>query len=490
MIPTVIETVERLGGAIRLLVVGDVILDEYVWGEVARISPEAPVGVLSVKSREVRLGGAACVAAIARGWGVSVDLAGVVGNDPAGRTLTRICLEEGIGDCLVCDDGRPTTQKQRLLGMAAGKHAHQMLRVDHESVAAVGETLAEKLLAKIDPASIDRYDAILFSDYAKGVCTSTIAEQLVAHARKQGIPIVVDPPREGSIKRYIGADVLKPNRQEATSLSGQAITSIEDAFEAASSIAEEHQLGAVAVTLDSDGIALVDGENHAHFPAIERQVYDITGAGDTVLASIGLALSTGTPLGPAMQFANAAAACQISHWGVAQFPLDEVGLARPYTSRTSERASKVATLQEAAQAAAISRERGGTVVLTNGCFDLLHVGHVRCLEEAREQGDLLIVAVNDDASIRRLKGDSRPVVDESARVAMLSALACVDHVILFDDDTPHRIIDSIRPDVLVKGGTTPEVVGRGTVESYGGRIHKTTEVDGVSTSIIVKQLSN
>jgi len=520
------ENFEQMPGT-RILVLGDVILDRYTWGDAGRVSPEAPVLVLRAEEQEVRLGGAASVACLLRHLGANVTLAGVVGDDTAGRTVKRLLEEIGIDtNLVVLDTDRCTTTKERFVGRAAGRHPHQILRVDHESTLPIGGPVEQRLLAGVLPR-IDRQQAVLVSDYDKGACTAGVLSDVIARANQAGVPTVVDPARVPNYDRYSGATVLTPNRVEAAGATGICICCPTDAVDAGVELRKRLKLESALVTLDRDGIAVV-GDAVQTIPTRPRQVYDITGAGDMVLAMTGLCRAVDMPLGDTVVLANAAAGLEVERFGVAPIDRDEVlaelqsvnrraqesgsdaargtecpdggdsGLHRAATingpkshvGRTESplrQSEKCVTIERMAMLAEAHRGQGRSVVLTNGCFDLLHVGHVTYLQQAASFGDVLVVAINSDASVRALKGPDRPVIDESARTAMLAALECVDHVLTFHESTPRGLIRRIRPDVLVKGGNyrAEEVVGRELVESYGGQVSVTGQVHGASTTNIL-----
>ena len=505
----VLSLLSQLGHP-RLLIVGDAMLDRYTWGDAERVSPEAPVLVLRADECEVRLGGAASVAVLLRGLEASVTLAGVIGDDASGRTVRRLLAEAGIDATrLVVDPARPTTTKERFLGRAANRHAHQILRVDTESRTPLDEELAKRMTreigALIPEFATTPHAAVLISDYAKGVCTPELVASVIAAGRAAGMPVLVDPARGADYAIYRGATLLKPNRLEAEMALGHAIASPAEALLAATTLRECYDCEAVVITLDRDGLVLATAAGAEHFPITPRAVYDITGAGDMVLAMLGLGLAAGLPLPIATQLAYVAAGLEVQQPGVT--PISRGDVLRELERLSSAerdaiphfgadaghrnheaRRSKLITLDEAECLAAEYRHAGRTVVFTNGCFDLLHVGHVRCLEEARHEGEILFVAINSDASVRRLKGPERPVIPQDDRAQLLAALSCVDHVLIFDDATPHRLLHAIRPDVLVKGGTTTDIVGREVVEAYGGRVALTGQMPGLSTTRLVQQL--
>ena len=473
----------------RILVVGDLILDRYTWGNADRVSPEAPVLVLDAQSQEVRLGGAASVAGLARCLGARISVAGVVGDDSQGKTLCRLLDEADINHRLVtCDSKRPTTCKERFMGRAAGRHPHQILRVDHEIRAPLDDDL-ERKLAEAIVARLGDYQAILISDYNKGVCTPTLLKAVITAARERDLPVIVDPAKIEDYSRYLDATLLTPNRGEAELATGRKIDTPADALMAGRRLCELCRAEAILITLDSQGMALV-GKNEPGqlIPTQARSVYDITGAGDMVLAAVGLGLAAGTPLADSVRLANVAAGLEVQRLGVAAVSRAEIQ--DELAGAGTRSANKLVTLDQMTDLARAYRRDGKRLVFTNGCFDLLHVGHARYLQEAARLGDVLVVAVNGDQSVRRQKGSHRPVINQQDRAALLSALGCVDHVLIFDAHTPHELLRRIRPDVLVKGGTytTGQVVGREIVESQGGRVCVTGQTDGVSTSKILASI--
>ena len=493
-------------GQPNVLVVGDLILDRYTWGDAQ--STREPRGIRPGPSASTAKKSASAGRqrghAVAQNGGADVSLAGVIGDDPEGGTLIRLLEEEGIEthEFLSVDPTRPTTTKERFVGRAANRHPHQILRVDHETRQSIGPETEQWILQRLVPR-LDEFQAVLVSDYAKGVCTPGLLQALILAATERRIPVIVDPARLADCSRYRGATLLKPNRLEAELATGLAIGTPEDALAAGQKLHREYRLGSVLVTLDHDGMVLVTSEDGGeHFPTVPRTVYDITGAGDMALATLGLCLALRVSLPESVMLANVAAGLEVERFGVAPVSRQEIAnvLARREkvsaiaAGRDSEPSvpgsSKVITLSELLPRVHSFRAAGKSVVFTNGCFDLLHVGHVRCLQEAAALGDLLIVAINSDPSVRRLKSEGRPVIKENDRAAMVSALHCVDHVLIFDDPTPHRLLEAIRPDVLAKGGTTGEIVGHEVVEAYGGCVCRVSESSGVSTTAIVSRINS
>lgn len=484
-----IDDVEQLGTP-RILVIGDLILDRYVWGDAERISQEAPVILLREDKQETRLGGAANVANMLRGLDAEVTLAGVVGNDPDGRMVAQELARVGV-DCaaLVFDDDRPTTCKVRFMGRAQHRHPHQMLRVDREARHPISGNIAQQLLEAMLPR-LHEFQAVLISDYAKGVCTREVIEPLIAAARAAGLPVVVDPAAGGDYNLYRGATGVTPNRSETFKATGIEVRSIDAACQAGNLLVEKFALEMAFVTLDRDGIVLARrNAEPIHLPTRIREVYDVTGAGDMVLAMFGLGMAAGIEPTRLCRLANVAGGLEVEQVGVVRISRKEILTDLLHGSRRSQ--GKVCSVDELTRHVSARRKAGQKVVLTNGCFDLLHVGHVSYLKEAAREGDCLIVAINSDDSVRRLnKAPDRPIFDETYRAEMLAGLESVDYVVVFGEETPHAILRALQPDVLVKGGTysDEEIVGREVVMEYGGRVKAMGVTPGVSTTEIVRRL--
>jgi D-beta-D-heptose 7-phosphate kinase/D-beta-D-heptose 1-phosphate adenosyltransferase len=484
-----LQALDALGSP-HVLVLGDLMLDRYVWGNAERISQEAPVIVLRADHRETRLGGAANVCAMLRGLEAEVSCAGVVGADEAGTIVSRMLEADGIHRELVTvDPGRSTTTKERFIGRAAARHPNQILRVDSETREPLDRRLEDELVRGLQ-ASVARYGAVLISDYGKGVCTNRVVRATIEACRIAGVPVLVDPMRTDNFGAYRGATVLKPNRVEAESATGCRIQRPEDALRVGARLCEQLELSTAIITLDRDGMALVPRRGTPGLYATRpRSVYDITGAGDVVLALLGIGWASGLAPESAVQLGNVAGALEVERTGVSKVTRDEIRAELLAQARPG--LQKLLTVEQLAPFGRRQRSLGRKIVFTNGCFDLLHVGHVTYLAEAAALGDVLVVGVNSDASVRQLKGPARPVIGQSDRAAMLAALSCVDAVVVFDDSTPHRLLEALQPDVLVKGGTyaPSEVVGREVVEAYGGVVRVAGLVEGISTTRIVESLT-
>jgi D-beta-D-heptose 7-phosphate kinase/D-beta-D-heptose 1-phosphate adenosyltransferase len=477
--------VQRLGNPI-VLVVGDIILDRYIFGAAERISQEAPVPILRADKREDRLGGAASVASMLAALGAEVLLAGVTGDDHEVASVQRLLRRFDIGtDLIIADPDRPTTLKERYIGKASDRHPQQILRVDYEVRSPLSEELENGLLSTID-ARLAECDIVLVSDYDKGVCTRRVLRHVIDRARGLGKRVLVDPIRGSDYSRYHGASCLTPNRIEAALGSGLPINNPADALAVGEHLRRQLDAEAMVVTLDREGMALshADGRSQV-FPTRSRQVYDITGAGDMVLSVLGLALAAGADYDQAIALGNVAGGLEVERLGVATLTRDD--LLRDLAVRPVPRRDKLQPLADLLIDLEQRRQRSEQIVFTNGCFDVLHAGHVRYLRQARDLGHCLVVGLNSDASVRRLKGAGRPLNAAELRAEVLAALGCVDYVVTFDEDTPHGLIELVRPHVLVKGADyKPEqVVGRDFVEAYGGTVVLIPLVPGQSTTRLV-----
>ena len=486
-----VELVQQLGEP-KILVLGDVILDRYVWGDAERISQEAPVILLRENRQEVRLGGAANVANMLRGLEARATIASVTGSDADAGTL-RDVLEAADVDCslLIEDASRPTTVKLRYIGLAQHRHPHQILRVDREVRTAVSDAVSQRLWEAIEPR-LGEFGCVLISDYAKGVCTPELMQRLISAAKQRGIPVIVDPASTGDCSACRGATAITPNRLETGRAAGCEIRTEADAFAAGRMLVRKHDLDSIFVTLDSDGMAVVrkDG-SAARLPTRKRQVYDITGAGDMVLATIGVGAAAGIDSENLARLANIAGGLEVEKIGCVPVTRNEM-LADLLAHHRGGEGDKIAgDLDELARHVEARRRIGQKIVFTNGCFDLLHPGHVACLQQASREGDCLVVAVNSDESVRGLnKGPDRPIVPENQRVAMLAALEVVDYAIVFAEATPRSLLERLRPDVLCKGGTYSrhEIVGWEIVESYGGVVKPLGVLPGLSTTNLVQSI--
>ncbi|MBZ9938202.1 D-glycero-beta-D-manno-heptose-7-phosphate kinase [Mesorhizobium sp. BR1-1-16] len=466
----------------RIAVIGDVMVDRYITGSVNRISPEAPVPVLLHGAERVVAGGAANVAANAAALGASVALVGLVGHDAAAESLRGVLADHAAIDLsgLVIDADRPTVTKTRVM---SGRQ--QIVRIDAEVSAPPGDHVTDALIAR-GKVAIRGAAVVVLSDYAKGALSDAVIAALVAEANAHGVPVIVDPKRR-TFEIYRGAALVTPNRKELFEATGLADDTDLEAAIAAEAAANQFG-GDVLVTRAEKGMTLWRRDGAVkHVPAHAREVFDVSGAGDTVLAALAVSLAEGSTIDTAMEIANAAAAIAVSKLGTAVVTRTELDAALHRAAADAVHAGALVGRDAAADIAAGWRARGETVVFTNGVFDLVHPGHIGLIEAAAREGDRLIVGLNSDASVKRLKGDSRPLQDEEARARVIGALRDVDLVVLFPEDTPLQLIEAVRPDVLVKGADykPSEVVGADFVIAAGGRLVLADILAGRSTSALV-----
>jgi D-beta-D-heptose 7-phosphate kinase/D-beta-D-heptose 1-phosphate adenosyltransferase len=480
------KTVESLFsriGSIRCLVIGDLMLDEYLWGKADRISPEAPVQVVDVVREELRLGGAGNVVNNLVALGAQVAVCSVIGEDANGRALLEDFTQRSVAvDAIFLDPARHTSRKTRVVASN-----QQIVRIDRESREPLSAGMESQVCAWIT-AHAASFNVILLSDYLKGVLTPQVIATVVAVAGHTAIPVLVDP-KGTDFSRYQGASILTPNRKEAEAAAGLTIRDNESLNQAAGLIMEKAGLKNLLVTRSEEGMSLFSRNAEAvHIPTVAREVYDVSGAGDTVLAALSIGIAAGLGMAEAARLANIAAGIAVGKLGTSTVSPTEIINAVALTHSDSD--SKIKHLDVLTAIITAEKARGKQIVFTNGCFDLLHAGHVKYLQKARSLGDLLIMGLNSDASVRRLKGEKRPLIGEDERAHILAALDCIDYVVIFDEDTPLKLITALEPHILAKGGdyTADGVVGKDVVESYGGRVELVTFVDGKSTTNIIERI--
>lgn len=472
--------VRRLGRT-SLLVVGDAMLDRYVYGTVERVSPEAPIPILNIEREVAVPGGAGNVVRNLTALGAAVAFISVVGDDQPGSDLTGLIGgQPGVEPWLLVQGGRATTLKTRFVS-----GGQQLLRTDREETGPIHPKLAERL-QKIARDAMAATSVVVLSDYRKGVLAGETPAWLIAAAHALGRRVVVDPKGE-DYAAYRGADVVTPNRRELALATGMPVDSEAALVAAATVLRERHEFGAVLVTRAEDGMTLVDADGAAHFPAEAAEVFDVSGAGDTVVATLAAGMAAGLDLRVAARIANIAAGIVVGKVGTAVArEADLLAALSPQASALR----KIVTREHAAEQVERWRRKGWRVGFTNGCFDLLHPGHVHLLEQARGACDRLVVGINSDASVRRLKGASRPVQPEAARAAVLASLAAVDLVVIYGEDTPEATLGAVRPDLLVKGADyrLDQVVGAELVRSWGGRVMLAELMPGFSTTATVQRI--
>ena len=466
----------------RILVVGDVMLDNYFVGEVRRISPEAPVPVFRKRSERSVLGGAANVAANLVAANQQTAMMSIVGRDGNGRTMMRLFEDLGIDAGLMADLQRSTTVKTRFLA----DNNQQLMRLDVEDTDPITKSECNRMLKNLQKA-IGGFDLILMSDYLKGLLTQDFCQGVIKMAKAENIPVVIDvkDPKYG---KYYGATLLKPNLNELRQLTGKNVQTDQEIVEASEELRRRTNCRYILTTLGARGMVLV-GDCEPYFvKSLAREVFDVSGAGDTTIAYLATCMANGMPIREAVDIANYAAGIQVGKVGTSSVYWQEV---RNLISNEDHGIShKILSAEEVTRFRKDNRDK--KIVFTNGCFDILHVGHKRYLQQAATLGDILVVGVNSDDSVRRLKGPDRPVNSEQDRAEMLSALGFVDNVVIFGEDTPYELIKQIQPDVLVKGGDykPEEVVGRDIVEARGGRLELITFVEGKSTTGIIEKIKD
>jgi D-beta-D-heptose 7-phosphate kinase/D-beta-D-heptose 1-phosphate adenosyltransferase len=478
-----IESLFSHTASLRCLVVGDLMLDEYLWGKAERISPEAPVQVVDVLREELRLGGAGNVVNNMTALGVQVAVCSVVGDDENGWALLKEFSARNVStEAVFRDPSRRTSRKTRVV--AANQ---QIVRIDRETKESLTAAF-EKLVCEWIAAHAGEFNAIVLSDYNKGVLTPSVITAAVAAGSAAGIKVLVDP-KGADFARYCGATLLTPNRKEAEIAAGIVIRDAETLAQAAAIIMDSVGLQHLLITRSEEGMSLFSRSSEAvHIPTVAREVFDVSGAGDTVLAALAVGIASGLTMAEAAMLANIAAGIAVGKLGTSIVTPQEIIDAVALTHRDSD--SKIKTLDVLTSAISAEKTRGRRVVFTNGCFDLLHAGHVKYLQKTRRLGDILVLGLNSDASVRRLKGEKRPLICEDERAHILAALDCIDYVVVFDEDTPLELITALKPDILAKGGDykIEGVVGRDFVESYGGRVELVSFVDGKSTSNIIERV--
>ena len=464
----------------RVLVIGDLMLDQYIWGDVRRISPSAPVPIVCQRRTTTMPGGAANVARNLAAAGARAEVIGILGRDGTGQDLKTILREMKVGTRgLVTDPARPTIVKTSIL--AKGQ---QLLRLDIEDATPPAEPIIQKIVDSVH-ALAPRAEAIILSDYAKGVLAPVVIEAAVLVAKERGIPLIVDP-KSADFHRYAGADYLTPNLKEASEAAGITLSGEEMIVGEGRKLLRRYRGKGLLITRSADGFSLITAHKHVRHPAKAREVFDETGCGDTFIAHFSLGLAAGWDAESAGVLANTAAGIVIGKVGSAVVSPEELAAALGGTASMG----KIRASEGLALLVEHLRDQGRRIVFTNGCFDLIHVGHIRHLHEARRLGDVLIVALNTDRSVRRIKGPPRPILPEHERAAVLAALDVVDYITFFDEDSPERLLAELRPDILVKGqqGEGREAVGAEIVRSYGGKVVELPLYSTSSTDALLRKI--
>lgn len=471
---------------VRVLVVGDVMFDRFIYGQVERISPEAPIPIFTTDHEERMLGGAGNVVRNLLSLGCHATFCAVVGDDAVANQLTQLVgKEQNLVPYLVTEQGRISTKKTRYVAAS-----QQLLRSDSETKAEIRDETARKILELVVP-EIATHHAVILSDYGKGVLTQAVCRAIIDEARAKNVPVFVDP-KQRDVARYAGATVLSPNAKELATIAHEEKLPDNAAItRAALAVIQAHQFQYILATRGEKGMTLVDGEGLVtHVDATAQQVFDVSGAGDTVIATLAATYAAGAPMPIATELANFAGGIVVGRLGTAVVHASDLTAAL-YAHRTQTLQQKILPREAALASVTNWRRERLTVGFTNGCFDIMHAGHIQSLTDAKARCDKLIVAINTDESVRALKGPSRPVNSEMDRAQVLAALGCVDAVVLFDEETPIALLELLKPDVLMKGADykKEQVVGWQLVESYGGRIELLPLKDGYSTTGIIKRLS-
>ena len=462
----------------NILVIGDLMIDHYLWGSCDRISPEAPVQVVNVKKESSVLGGAGNVINNLVTLGSVVDVISVIGNDSVANELKSLLEKIDVPTSnLVVENNRKTSKKSRLIASQ-----QQVLRYDMESIDDINENSHKQIIQTLEK-NIDKYSSIILSDYGKGVLTTNLTKEIINIANKNSIKVLVDPKGK-DYSKYKGSYTLTPNKKEAMEATNIDIKDENSLIEALKSLKTQCELEVSLITLSEQGIAIFDDELTIK-PTVAREVYDVTGAGDTVIASIAFALGNNLDIKDAIYFANLAAGVVVGKIGSATTTLDEI-YEYEYSLHKSNSTSHIKTFDEIKTLASKLHSQGKKIVFTNGCFDILHAGHVKYLEVAKSYGDVLILGLNADSSVKKLKGPTRPINTQDDRAYILASLESVDYVVIFEEETPYELIKLIKPHVLVKGGDYEgkEVVG----QDIADELKLVQFVDGKSTTNTIKRI--
>lgn len=487
MYKKLLKVVMNLGSP-KVLVVGDFMLDIYIFGDALRISPEAPVPVLKVRQTEYRCGGAASVAANVAALGAVPLCVGIIADDTNGKILIDKLTEHkaDITGLLTATD-RPTISKQRLIGMAQHRHPQQLIRIDEEQTEPLSDELYEAIFQAYKEL-LPKADIVCLQDYNKGLFNPSLCRQMIRLATQANKKILVDPALTADYSKYTGATLITPNRKETSTAVGFEIETTDMTARAAGQLRRNLNLEAVVITLDKDG-AYLETENQSQLiPTRPRSVYDVSGAGDVVLATLAAALAADCDYQTAVQLANIAGGIEVEKFGTATVTIEEI--INDLVSQNRGQIGKIHTVDSLLEELTWHRKQKQTIVFTNGCFDVIHRGHIEFLKFCKSQGDKVVLGLNSDSSVKTIKGPDRPINNQEDRAAVLAALVTVDYITLFDEPDPLSLIEQVKPDVLVKGQDWIEkgIIGREFVESYGGRVVLAPLVEGKSTTATIKEI--
>jgi len=487
MYEKLLNAVGKLGSP-KVLVVGDFMLDVYMYGDAERISPEAPVPVLKVMRTDYSCGGAGLVAANICALGGVPVCVGIIGKDANGEKLKELLKSKGadISGLMTVAD-RPTTTKQRLIGLAQHRHQQQLFRMDYENNEPLTEQQYERL-AEIIEGKLGQADSVCLQDYNKGVLAEAFCKRAIRLAKGAKKKVLIDPSPISDYSKYSGATLITPNRQETRLAVGFELKTIDDAARAAKQLVKKLKLESIVITLDKEGAYLRSADLSEHVTTRPRTVYDVTGAGDTVLATLALALAGGCDYRTAVQLSNIAGGIEVEKFGGATVTIDEVVTEIAYLNRGSE--GKVRSIDSLVAELNWRRKRNQKVVFTNGCFDVIHRGHIEFLKFCKQQGDVVVVGLNSDKSVKIIKGPERPIHNQLDRAAVLAAMETVDCITIFDEPDPLKIIEKVKPDILVKGQDWEKkgVIGADFVKSYGGTVVLAPLVEGKSSTLVIEKM--
>lgn len=489
MYDELMNIVQNLGSP-KVLLAGDFLLDIYVYGDALRISPEAPVPVLKVVRKENRPGGAASVAADLAALGAKPICMGIVGQDTNAGILKKLLGYSGadISGLFEVSD-RPTITKQRFVGLAQHIHPQQLLRVDEENDGKLSDELYKKLL-ELFSKSLSKTDIVCLQDYNKGLFEDNFCKAAIKLAKEAGKKVLIDPAPKADFAKYTGASAITPNRLEASIASGVDIKTIADAAKAAAILIKKLNLEAVIITLDKDGAYLKTKSIEEHIPTIARKVYDVTGAGDMVLAAIAAVLATGIDYKQAVQIANIAGGIEVEKFGTATVSIEE--MVNEMISRKQKSGTKIRSFEQLNGQLDWHRNHKQKIVFTNGCFDVIHRGHIEFLSFCKKQGDIVVLGLNSDKSVKIIKGPERPINNQLDRATVLSALESIDYIVIFDEPDPLNTVKKVKPDVLVKGQDWAQkgVIGREFVEANGGKVILAPLVEGKSSTSTIEKMKS
>ena len=486
MYEKLLKTVTNLGSP-RVLVAGDFMLDVSIYGDALRISPEAPVPVLKVTKTEYDCGGAGSVVTNLAALGAAPVCLGVIGKDQNGKILKQKLTEAGADTAgLFILKDRPTISKQRLIGLAQHRHQQQLMRFDKECTEPLSEEVYDKILQAYKD-KLKQVDIVCLQDYNKALLTASLCEQMIQSAAQAGKKVLVDPFLSSDYSKYVGATVITPNRNETAAVVGFEIKSAEDAARAAGELAEKLKLEAVVITLDREGAYLKTQKESEIIPTRVRSVYDVTGAGDMVLATLAITLGAGCDYKTSVQLCNITSGIEVEKFGAATVTVDEI--INEIVGQNRDKTGKVRSVDSLITELNWHRNQKEAIVFTNGCFDVLHRGHIEFLKFCKAQGDTVVVGLNSDSSVKDIKGPERPIHNQKDRAAVLGALETVDYITVFDEPDPLGLIKKVKPDVLVKGQDWADkgVVGAEFVESYGGKVVLAPLVKGKSSTSVIEK---